>query len=173
MLVSVGLMHLVLFGCMFMKSQKVKIINEGVWIIKIMVAGLIALILRLIVSTVLFEYMSYLSVWSGHLLYLFFGMVFIDLVYTLDSSIDQYAKHNHKGYILKAIMTVILFLASMFMCFVSFKYNEYWISWVNVGCLLVFVLVAFLRVFSENSVFVALSVGLCLSAISFLINFDQ
>ena len=49
--VGVSLLHLVLFFGMFVKSDKVKIINEGMWIVKILIALAFAFVLRMMVNT--------------------------------------------------------------------------------------------------------------------------
>jgi hypothetical protein len=77
---------------MFCKSEKVKIINEGLWIIKIMVAALISLVLRLIVATTFFQYLIVFSEWGANLLYLFIAIVFVDLVYAFDNYLDECAQ---------------------------------------------------------------------------------
>lgn len=44
-------MHLIIMCCMFLKSEKVKVINEGLWIVKVIAVALLALLLRLVVGT--------------------------------------------------------------------------------------------------------------------------
>lgn len=51
---GIGIMHLIIMCSMFCKSEKVKITNEGLWIIKILLAALICLFLRLMVGTAFF-----------------------------------------------------------------------------------------------------------------------
>lgn len=51
---AVGFMHFIVLCCMFLKSEKVKVINEGIWLIKIMVIAVAALVYRLVVGTVFF-----------------------------------------------------------------------------------------------------------------------
>ena len=71
MFVGVSLMHVVLFFGMFIQSDKVKIINEGAWIIKLIVACVFALILRMTVDTRFFDLVSYASVWLANWVYVF------------------------------------------------------------------------------------------------------
>lgn len=85
---GVAIMHFFLMCSMFCKSEKVKIINEGLWIIKIIIAALVALILRLVVGTGFFEYLMIFSEWGATLLYLFIAIVFVDLVYAFDIYLD-------------------------------------------------------------------------------------
>jgi purine-cytosine permease-like protein len=77
---------------MFCKSEKVKIINEGIWIIKVIIAALLALFLRFTVGTTFFQYLEYISVWSANLLYLFIAIVFVDLAYAFDAYLDECAQ---------------------------------------------------------------------------------
>ena len=71
MFVGVSLMHVVLFFGMFIQSDKVKIINEGAWIIKLIIACIFALILRMTVDTRFFDLVSYASVWLANWVYVF------------------------------------------------------------------------------------------------------
>ena len=71
MFVGVSLMHVVLFFGMFIQSDKVKIINEGAWIIKLIIACVFALILRMTVDTRFFDLVSYASVWLANWVYVF------------------------------------------------------------------------------------------------------
>ena len=60
-----------LFFSMFMKSDKVKIINEGMWIIKVLIGCVFAFVLRLVVSYGFFDLISYASVWIANWVYVF------------------------------------------------------------------------------------------------------
>lgn len=124
---------------------------------------------RLLVATSFFQYLSYFSIWGANFLYLFEAVVFVDLVYALDGAIDQCAKENPKIYILKAIISSTVLIAASFVCFLSFKYNPQWLCWINAGSLILFVILAVLRLFSENSILVAASVSLCLNILGFYI----
>ena len=92
------------------------------------------------------------------------------MVFALNISFDERAKDDRKFYGLKAVLTVIVFLASTILCYYSFKHNLLWISWINVALLVIFLIIAFLRLFSDNSVFVASLIGLCMIVISFYIH---
>lgn len=154
---------------MFCKSEKVKIINEGLWIIKILVAALISLFLRFMVGTAFFLYIEYLSVWTANVFYLFIAIVFVDLAYAFDAYLDECAQENGKIYILKAIISITLLLTSSFICFLSFKYNDIVVCWVNAASLLVFVIFALLRLFPGNSILVSGLISLCINIIGFYI----
>ena len=85
---GMGVTHLVLFGCMFLKSDKVKIINEGMWIIKILVGLAFSFLFWLISGTAVFGVMSYVSVWIANWFYVFVALVFVDLVFALDATFE-------------------------------------------------------------------------------------
>lgn len=166
-------MHFFLMCSMFCKSEKVKIINEGLWIIKIIVAALTSLILRLVVGTTFFEYLMIISEWGANLLYLFIAIVFVDLVYAFDAYLDECAQENSKVYILKAIISITLILTASFMSFLSFKHNPLFVSWINVIFLAVFLIVALLRIFPSNSILVAALISVCTHIIGFYIEGDD
>lgn len=166
-------MHLIIMCCMFLKSEKVKVINEGLWIVKVLAVALLALLLRLVVGTGFFQYLTYFSIWGANLLYLFEAIVFVDLVYALDNSIDECAKENRKLYVLKAIVSISILIAASFLCFLSFQTNPTWICWTNAACLFVFLVIALLRIFPGNSILVAASVGLCINILGFYLQTDS
>jgi hypothetical protein len=64
-------------------------------------------------------------------------------------------------------------MAASFLCFLSFKHNPPWVCWTNAACLLVFLLLALLRVFTGNSIMVAASIGLCLNILGFYLEEDS
>jgi Serine incorporator (Serinc) len=166
---GVAFLHFFLLCSMFCKSEKVKIINEGLWIIKILVAALISLFLRFMVGTTFFQYIEYLSVWTANVFYLFVAIVFVDLAYAFDGYLDECAQENGKIYILKAIISITLLLTSSFICFLSFKHNDIVVCWVNAASLLVFLIFALLRLFPGNSILVAGLISLCINIIGFYI----
>jgi hypothetical protein len=125
--------------------------------------------LALLASTGLVTFLSYVSVWIVNLVYLFEALVYVDLVYALDRTFDEKAKENNKIYIVKATFTIIAFLAAGCLCFFSFQYNPVWISWTNIGVFAVFLIIALLRIFPENSLMVANMVALCLTVLSFYV----
>jgi hypothetical protein len=51
---GVAFLHFLLMCSMFCKSEKIKIINEGIWMIKLIVAAVAALFLRVMVATTFF-----------------------------------------------------------------------------------------------------------------------
>jgi predicted signal transduction protein with EAL and GGDEF domain len=155
--------------CMFCKSEKVKIINEGLWIIKVMVAALVCLVLRLLVGTAFFECLMAVSEWGANLLYLFIAIVFVDLVYAFDAYLDECAVENSKVYILKAILSITLILTAAFLAFLSFQHTPPFVSWVNVVLMALFLAVALLRVFPGNSILVAALMSVCIFVIGFYI----
>lgn len=59
---------------------------------KILVAALMSLVLRLIVGTSFFDYLMVFSEWGANLLYLFIAIVFVDLVYAFDNYLDECAQ---------------------------------------------------------------------------------
>ena len=140
-------MHLILFFCMFLKSDKVKIINEGTWLIKFLIGCVVAVILSLLVSTSFFQLISILSVWIANWTYIFESLVFVDLVFALNISFDERSKEDRKFYVLKAILTVCLLCGSAILCYYSFKHNPLWISWANIICILIFLIIALFRTF--------------------------
>jgi L-asparagine transporter-like permease len=158
---------------MFCKSEKVKTINEGLWIIKIMVGALISLVLRLVVGSTFFDYLMVFSEWGANLLYLFIAIVFVDLAYAFDNYLDECAQENSKVYILKAIISITLILAASFMSFLSFKHNPLYVSWINVVLLGVFLIIALLRIFPGNSILVSALISVCIHIIGFYINEDD
>lgn len=81
---------------------------------------MIAIVYWLLVGTTFFEYLSCLSVWIVNLLYIFISLVFIDLVYAVDATLDQKAKDYPKLYILKAILSTIILATSALLCYLSF-----------------------------------------------------
>jgi hypothetical protein len=137
------------------------------WLIKIVIIAIVALVYRLLVATAFFEYLGYFTIWGANLLYIFEAIVFVDLVYALDGRLDECAKENGKFYILKAIISISVVLAASFLCFVGFMHNPLWVCWANAICLVVFVILALLRLFQGNSIFVAASVCLCLNILGF------
>ena len=68
---ALATMHVVLFGLMFLQSDRVKIINEGGWLIKAIVVGLLVFLWRLLVGTRLFDWLCVGSGWLGSVVYLF------------------------------------------------------------------------------------------------------
>ena len=173
MYTGVAFLHFFLLCSMFCKSEKVKIINEGLWIIKILVAALISLFLRFMVGTAFFQYIEYLSVWTANVFYLFIAIVFVDLAYAFDGYLDECAQENGKIYILKAIISITLLLTSSFICFLSFKHNDIVVCWVNAACLLVFLIFALLRLFPGNSILVSGLISLCINIIGFYIESED
>jgi hypothetical protein len=170
---AAAIMHLMLVCCMFCKSEKVKIINEGLWFFKLMVIALIALFLRLAVGTTFFVYLEYFSVWGANLLYLFIAIVFVDLSYAFDGYLDECAQENHKVYILKAILSITLLLTASFICFISFKHNPLYVSLINAIFIGIFLLLALLRVFPGNSILVSAIISLSVNIIGFYIKGDD
>ena len=140
------------------------------WIIKVAIGLLVAFILRLLVSSGFFNFISYVSVWMANWVYVFIALVFIDLVYTFNISLDEKAKEDKKCHILKAVLAIIMLLGAIIFCYYSFYQNLIWVSWVNVGCLVIFLGIAALRVFPENSIMVAAYIGACIILISFFIH---
>lgn len=134
-----------------------------------MIAALISLILRLLVATAFFDYLIIFSEWGANLLYLFIAIVFVDLVYAFDAYLDECAQENNKVYILKAIVSITLILISSFLCFLSFKHNPLYVSWVNVILLVVSLIIALLRIFPGNSILVSALISLCVCIIGFYI----
>lgn len=118
------------------------------WIIKAAIGCLVSFILRLLVSSGFFDLMSYVSVWIGNWVYIFIALVFIDLVFTLNISLDEKAKEDKKYHILQAVLAVLMLLGAIILCYFSFYNNLIWVSWVNVACIVVFLAVAALRVFT-------------------------
>lgn len=96
--------------------------------------------------------------------------MFVDLVYALDGRFDECAKDNNKFYIFKAIISISVLVAASFVCFISFKHNPTWVCITNAVLLGVFVVLALLRVFQGNSIFVAASIGLFLNVLGFYIS---
>lgn len=166
---GVAVMHLIILCCMFCKSEKVKIINEGTWIIKFLIALLASLVFRMLVATAFFEYLGYFSIWGSNLLFVFEAIVFVDLVYSLDAYLDECAQSNNKVYILKAIISITVLIAAAFICFLSFKHNNIYVCWVNAGCLALFFIMAVLRLFQGNSILVAALIGLCINILGFYV----
>ena len=105
------------------------------------------MLLRLVVATSFFEYLTYFSIWGANFLYLLQVIVFVDLAYALNITMDEAAKNNSRFHILKAIISISFLIAASFLCFIGFKYNPLWVSWVNAISLVVFLIVALLRVF--------------------------
>ena len=168
--VGVSLLHLVLFFGMFVKSDKVKIINEGMWIVKIIIALAFAFVLRMMVNTGFFELVSYVSVWLANWVYVFEALVFVDLVFAFNITLDEMAKTNGKIYGVKAVLSALVILGEIILCYYSFYHNQLWVSWVNVGCVVGFLVLAVLRLFEENSILVGSFVGLGMVVVSFYIH---
>jgi hypothetical protein len=143
------------------------------WIIKLFVAAFWAIMLRLMVGTAFFHYLDYFSIWGSNLLFLFEAIVFIDLVYALDNSLDKCAQQNSKIYILKAIISITLLIASAFICFISFKHNNLVVCWINAAFLILFFILAILRVFPGNSILIVGLVSLCTNFLGFYIEIDN
>ena len=61
-------------------------------------------------------------------------------------------------------------LTSSFVCFMSFKYNPIYVCITNAILYALFIILAILRIFVGNSIFVASSISLCLNIIGFYIN---
>jgi len=142
------------------------------WLIKIFIIALFALFLRLLVGTTFFTYLGYFSVWGSNLLFFFEALVFIDLVYSLDSYLDECAQQNNKIYVLKAIISITVLIAAAFLCFLSFHQNNYIVCWANAGLLAIFFILAVLRIFPGNSILVASVISLCLNILGFYIPND-
>jgi len=117
------------------------------WIIKVLIGCLAAFFLRLFVSSGFFDLISYASACVANLVYIFIALVFIDLVFTLNFSLDQRAKEDQKYHILKAVIAVTLLIGAIIMCYYSFYQNPIWVSWANIACLVIFLLIAVLRIF--------------------------
>ena len=105
----------------------------------------------------------------ANLLYVFEAIVFVDLVYALDNTIDECAKENSKFYIFKAIVSVTILLLASFICFMSFSHNALWICWSNAITLVIFVISALVRIFPGNSILVASSISLCMNVLGYYI----
>lgn len=170
---GVAILHFILMCSMFCKSEKVKTINEGLWIIKILIAALLGLVLRLLVATTFFQYLMVFSEWGANLLYLFIAIVFVDLVYAFDNYLDECAQENSKLYILKAIISITLILSAGFMSFLSFKHNPLFVSWTNVVLLVVFLIISLLRIFPANSILVSSLISVCIGVIGFYVGGDD
>ena len=166
---GVAIMHLILMCSMFCKSEKVKIINEGLWAIKILIAALVCLFLRLMVGSQFFQYLGYFSVWAANLIYLFIAIVFVDLVYVFDAYLDECALQNKKTYILKAIVSITVLIAASFICFLSFSHNPAYVCWTNAICLVAFLILALLRIFPGNSILVSALISLCVNITGYYI----
>lgn len=105
----------------------------------------------------------------ANFLYVFEALVFVDLVYALDNSMDECAKENQKFYIFKAIVSITILLLASFICFMSFSHNQLWICWTNAVALVIFVILALIRIFPGNSILVASSVALCMNILGFYV----
>ena len=162
---AVGFTHSVLLCCMFLKSEKVKVINQGIWLIKL-------LILRLSVNTTFFKYLQYFSIWDANFLYVLESIVFVDLVYVVDKAFDECAKQNNKIYILKAIISISVYITASFICFVSFQHNQTYVSVINAVFLAIFLVLAFIRTFEGNSILVAGMIGLNMNILGFYVQDD-
>lgn len=84
---------------MFCKTEKVKIINEGLWWIKISIILLFLTLLSVFVDSSFFELMMNLSKWGSSSLYVFEvivniieAIVYVELIYSLDNSINACIK---------------------------------------------------------------------------------
>jgi hypothetical protein len=149
------------------------VINEGLWLVKLLVAAFWAIMIRLLIGTASFRYLDYFSIWGSNLLFLFEAIVFVDLVYALDINLDKCAQQNSKIYILKAIISITLLIASAFICFISFKHNNQVVCWINAVSIIIFFIVAILRVFPGNSILVVGSISLCINVLGFYIEIDN
>lgn len=127
------------------------------------------LFLRLMVGSQFFEYLGYFSVWASNLLYLFIAIVFVDLVYVFDGYLDECALQNKKIYILKAIISITVLIAASFICFLSFYHNPAYVCWTNAICLVVFLILALLRIFPGNSILVSALISLCINITGYYI----
>ena len=106
-----------------MQSDKVKIINEGGWLIKVAILGLFVFLWRLLVSTRLFDWLCVGSVWLSSVVYLFEGLVLIDLVYAFDWTFDEHSKDNSKCHIFKVVLTLLSLAGAGVLSYLSFVHN--------------------------------------------------
>ena len=97
-------------------------------------------------------------------------MVLVDLIFAINFSLDEWAKTNQKIYGVKAVLVAFVIVGSIILCYYSFKHNALWISWVNVGYLVIFLLLAVLRLFDDNSILVASMISFSMIVISFYIH---
>lgn len=94
-------------------------------------------------------------------------MVFIDLVYSLDQILNEWAERNPKVYILKAVMSIITIASAVIICFLSFNYVPLYVFIINTVCLALFFVVTMLRIFASNSLLVYGLIMLYINAVCF------
>ena len=162
---ALGVFHLFMAGAMLCRSDKVKLINEGLWLPKVLTITALTLLVRLFYPLIPYALHSVTSA-CGVLLFLFGGMVFVDLLYAVDLELDALATRNNKLYLVRVGMTVLGLLWAVWLCVYGWGLPS-WTYWTNSGLLLLFLVMGLLRIFQGNSILIATLVSVMLSFTAF------
>ena len=78
--------------CMLLKSDKVKLINEGAWLVKVIAISITIILLRFMVNSPIINFFISFAYWLVFLLYFLEAAVFIDLIYALDGKLNELSR---------------------------------------------------------------------------------
>jgi len=62
-----------------------------------------------------------------------------------------------------------MILLATYVCYLSFKYNEFYVCLTNAIAIILFLLLAVLRIFPGNSIFIASIISLCANVLGYYI----
>ena len=119
-----SLMHLLLMIVMLLRNQLSKILNEGGWVLKLLIVSFLGLFNMFVVAEGFVAGLHTVSAYLSIFWYIVQSLVIIDLIYTLDNSFNELAETAAKVHFLKAVISIVLTLTAVFLNALSYLHHQ-------------------------------------------------
>jgi hypothetical protein len=161
-MLALVIFHFLIFALLLPKTKHVKVINEGLWLLKILlIAALVFLVghtfgpsISTIVelgSTLLSPILYILTV-PIHLYPK--NIILVDNIYFLEFKINNLSEKYKQVHVAKVIFSLLFWGLSIVLNVFSYFENQLWISISSSVIIVIFLVLTFLRVSRNNSLFV-------------------
>ena len=117
-------MHLLLMIAMLLRNQLSKILNEGGWLLKLLIVSFLGLINMFVMPVGILAYLHTVSAYLSIFWYIVQSLVIIDLIYTLDNFFNELAETAPKILLVKAVISIILTFTAVFLNAVSYLHHQ-------------------------------------------------